>query len=115
MNKFWLTATIGCALLVPAGYAQNPAPAEPKEGRVQQRQERQQQRIAQGVSSGQLTPRETARLENKEAAIHREVRHDRQQNGGNLTNKEKAQINHQQNHVSRQIYRQKHDAQHMPK
>jgi len=115
MNKFWLTATIGCALLVPAGYAQSPAPAEPKEGRIRQREERQQQRIAQGVGSGQLTPRETAHLENREAAINREVRHDRQQNGGNLTNKEKARIDRQQNHVSRQIYRDKHNARQMPK
>ena len=38
---------------------------------VDARQERQQNRIAEGVASGQLTPRETARLERGEARIER--------------------------------------------
>ena len=36
------------------------------------------------------------------------MRHDRKQNAGNLTNKEKAQINRQQNRLSRHIYNDKH-------
>ena len=80
---------------------------------VDRREARQQERIGEGVESGQLTPRETARLERKEARIHREVQRDRAANGGTLTPAEKARINRQQNHVSNQIYRQKHDAQHM--
>jgi len=99
-TKFWATTIFGVALLAPAGFAQ-----------VNKREANQQKRIAEGVESGQLTPKETARLENKEAKINREVRRDRKQNGGNLTNKEKAQISRQQNHVSRDINRQKHDAQ----
>jgi len=114
MNKFWLATLIGGALLIPAAYPQTAAPAEEKEGRIQRREERQQKRIAQGVASGQLTPKETARLENKEAKINRQVRRDRKQNGGNLTNKEKAKINREQNRASRDIYRQKHDAQKTP-
>jgi hypothetical protein len=80
---------------------------------VDRREARQQDRIGQGVQSGELTPREAARLERKEARIHREVRADRAANGGTLTPAEKARINRQENHVSNQIYRQKHDAQHM--
>ena len=79
---------------------------------VDRREQRQQERIAQGVKSGELTPRETARLERKEARIHREIEHDRAANGGHLTPAERRQINRQQNRVSRQIYREKHDAQH---
>ncbi|HTN50784.1 MAG TPA: hypothetical protein VML50_00150 [Anaeromyxobacter sp.] len=79
---------------------------------VDRREERQQQRIGQGVESGQLTAHETAKLERKEAAIHREVKADRAANGGKLTAAEKKQVNHQQNQVSHDIYRQKHDAQH---
>jgi hypothetical protein len=78
-------------------------------GEIQKRKENQQDRIAQGVKSGQLTAGETANLEHKEAKLNREIRHDRRQNGGNLTNKEKAQINRQQNRLSRQIYRDKHN------
>jgi hypothetical protein len=76
---------------------------------IQQRKENQQERIGQGVEKGTLTPRETANLENKEARLNHEIHHDRVQNGGNLTNKEKTQINRQQNHLSRQIYRDKHN------
>lgn len=76
---------------------------------VGKRAENQQDRIAQGVKSGQLTPAETANLESKDARINHEIRNDRAANGGKLTGAEKAQINHQQNRVSRQIYRDKHN------
>ena len=79
--------------------------------RIPDRKENQQDRIAQGVKSGSLTPHETANLENKEGRLN-EMRHDRRQNGGNLTNKEKAQVNRQQNHLSRNIYKDKHNAAH---
>ncbi len=79
---------------------------------IGQRKENQQDRIAQGVKSGQLTPAETARLDGREAHINRETRRMRAANGGTLTPAEKAKVNRQQNHVSRSIYRQKHDAQH---
>src|SRR5262249_12268105 len=65
--------------------------------------------IANGIQSGQLTAGETANLEKKEAALNQEIRTDRQQNGGNLTNKQKAQINRQQNRLSKQIYQDKHN------
>jgi len=77
---------------------------------VHQRKEKQQERIGNGVQSGQLTAGETANLEHKEAAINHETRVDRAANGGKLTSSEKQQINQQQNHVSSQIYRDKHNA-----
>lgn len=45
--------------------------AQPATPRVDQREAHQQQRIAQGVASGQLTPRETQRLEAEQARIER--------------------------------------------
>ena len=66
-------------------------------------------RIAQGVKSGQLTPKETVNLEKKEAAIHKEVRTERKANGGTLTPAEKKQVNSQQNKVSKQIDNKKHN------
>src|SRR5450432_1525761 len=76
---------------------------------VGKRAENQQDRIAQGVKSGQLTAGETANLENNEAKISREVKADRAANGGKLTAAERKQVNQQQNRESRQIYRDKHN------
>jgi len=77
---------------------------------IPQRKENQQDRIAQGVKSGQLTAGETSNLETKEAAINGETRADRAANGGKLTAAEKQQINKQQNGLSKQIYNDKHNA-----
>ena len=87
-----------------------PAPAEKPKPTIAQRKENQQDRIAQGVKSGQLTAGETANLETKEAAINGETKADRAANGGKLTGAEKKQINGQQNQVSKQIYKDKHKA-----
>ncbi|HTX39864.1 MAG TPA: hypothetical protein VME43_32825 [Bryobacteraceae bacterium] len=77
---------------------------------VGKRAENQQQRIAQGVKSGSLTARGTANLETKEAAINHEVKADRSADGGKLTGQEKKTVNQQQNHLSKQIYTDKHNA-----
>ena len=93
--------------------ASAPAPAQGKEKKkpiIEQRKENQQNRISDGVKSGQLTARETGNLEKKEAAINKETDADRAANGGKLTPAEKAQVTRQQNEVSRQIYRDKHNA-----
>lgn len=80
---------------------------------VDRREARQQARIAKGVQSGELTPGETARLERREAAIHREIGRERAENGGHLTPAERARVNRQQDAMSRQIYRAKHNDRRM--
>jgi hypothetical protein len=77
---------------------------------VNTRAQNQQQRISNGVRSGQLTPGETRNLENREANINQQVRADRQANGGALTQQERQQINHEQNNVSRSISNDNHNA-----
>ena len=104
MKRTFLTLVVNGLMLSAAGMLQAQE--------IHQRKENQQDRIANGVKSGALTPHETANLEHKESALNRETRRDRRQNGGNLTNREKAQINHQQNRLSRNIYRDKHNAAH---
>ena len=79
-------------------------------GEIGQRRENQQDRIANGIRSGQLTPRETSNLENKEQGVNREVKGMRQANGGKLTNAERKAVNQQQNKLSNQIYNKKHNA-----
>lgn len=103
-----LAQDLSAAQSSPAAAA-TPAP-EKKDPSIAQRKENQQDRIANGVKSGQLTAGETANLETKEAAINKETRTDRAANGGKLTGAEKAQINRQQNQVSKQIYADKHNA-----
>jgi hypothetical protein len=90
-------------------FAQQPS-EQPKEGSVNDRREDQQQRIANGVQSGQLTAGESKRLEAREANLNHEIKADRQANGGKLTPQERRQVNRQQNNLSRSIYNDKHNA-----
>ena len=90
-------------------FAQQPT-EQPKEGSVNDRRQDQQQRIANGVQSGQLTAGETKRIETREANVNREIKADRQANGGKLTPQERRQVNRQQNNLSRSIYADKHNA-----
>jgi hypothetical protein len=77
---------------------------------VNARQGNQQQRINQGVNSGQLTPGETRNLENRDSSINRQAQADRAANGGSLTPAERQQINQRQNNVSNSIAADKHNA-----
>jgi hypothetical protein len=63
------TRVLGTILIATAVTVMS-APAQ-----ANQRQENQQDRITQGVKSGQLTAGETAKLETKEAAINQEGGH----------------------------------------
>jgi ribosomal protein S2 len=99
--KRTLSTAIAVALLVTPAFA----------GRINKRRENQQDRIAQGVASGQLTPRETVRLEKNEVRLNGEIADMREDNGGTLTKKDRVIVNRQQNKLSRQIYAQKHDGQ----
>lgn len=85
-------------------------PAMAAVSRVNTREANQQARISNGVKSGQLTPREAARDEKRQANIDREVHNDRAVNGGKLTRQERSQVNRQQNNASRQIYDDKHNS-----
>jgi hypothetical protein len=74
-----------------------------------QRNINQEQRIQQGMASGQLTNREASRLEAGQAHVDRvEARAGRD---GHVGAGEQAHIQHSENVQSRRIYRQKHDAQ----
>jgi hypothetical protein len=76
---------------------------------VNRRQANQQGRIVQGARSGELTRRETVRLEEKEAMFARMER--RMKSDGTLTAAERAYLQRELNRLSAEIYRQKHDAQ----
>ncbi|HEY7183860.1 MAG TPA: hypothetical protein VIC84_20680 [Blastocatellia bacterium] len=77
---------------------------------INEREHNQQQRIRQGIRSGELTRVEAARLEKQEAQIRLNEAIARR-SGGKFTPRERARIQHQLNRESRNIYRQKHDNQ----
>jgi len=101
--KRMLAGTLALALTVAAAASMADAAT------VNERQERQQERIEQGVKSGQLTKREAARLERQEAKIAAEEKAFR--SDGKLSLRERAKLQRDLNKTSRRIYRQKHDAQ----
>jgi hypothetical protein len=77
---------------------------------IQDRKTDQQDRIANGVGDGQLTPGESKNLETKEAGVNQEERNMRSQDDGHLTTADRTKINNQQNHLSNQIYADKHNS-----
>jgi hypothetical protein len=70
----------------------------------------QDQRIANGLKSGQMTSGEAARADRTQSAIDAQTHADRAANGGKLTGQERQQINGEQNAASRQIYNENHNA-----
>lgn len=96
-----LSGVLLCAALSPvASMAQT----------VNQRLENQQDRINQGIKSGELTRKEAGNLEAKDARIKNNERFDRKKDGGKLTAAQKASLNKQLNRTSRTIYKDKHNA-----
>lgn len=74
------------------------------------RQVNQQERIAQGVLSGELTRPEARHLERNAVRLHRSIQRDRR-DGGEFTARERVKAEKKLKRQSRAIYRQKHDNQ----
>ncbi|MEO8145893.1 MAG: hypothetical protein ABI654_16920 [Betaproteobacteria bacterium] len=77
--------------------------------RIDQRQQNQQQRIDQGVQSGQLNQKEAARLEKGQARVQK--MENKAVADGKVTAKERRKIERTQDNQSRKIAREKHDKQ----
>lgn len=110
----WLDAALATLALPVVGQsgstpAQTPPTASnPAVQTIQQREDNQQDRIAQGEKSEALSAGQAAHLEKNEAKINNEVRTDEKANGGKLSSQEKAKINSQLNHQSNQIHQAMH-------
>jgi hypothetical protein len=74
------------------------------------REANQNQRIANGLKTGQMTSGEAARADQRQAQIDRQVGNDRRANGGSLTAQERHDVGREQNATSRQIYSEKHNS-----
>jgi hypothetical protein len=84
-------------------------PGHPRVNEVNQREENQQQRIGNGVSSGKLSAQQTSNLEKREANVQNREQKDMAKNNGHLTKAEQKGINRQQNRISKSIYKDKHE------
>jgi len=84
-------------------------PGHPRVNEVNQREENQQKRIANGVENGKLTPQQTSNLEKREASVENREQKDMAKNNGHLTKGEQRRINRQQNRISKSIYKDKHE------
>lgn len=99
----FVTAALFAALALPALAQTTSTP------RIDQRQQKQQQRIDQGVKSGQLNQKEAARLEKGQARIQK--MENKAAADGKVTAKERARMEKAQDRESKRVYREKHDKQ----
>jgi hypothetical protein len=112
------TLTLG-GLLAGSAFAQNPNtsgagpgvvdPNHPRVNEINKREQKQQNRIANGVKSGQLTPGETTRLEKRENRLVKNEKRDMAKDGGHLTKRDQAKLNREANRTSKGVYRDKHN------
>ncbi len=103
MKRVLLTVTAMTLLMTGMAYAEAETPA------IDQRQANQEQRIDQGVASGQLNKREANRLNRQQRHINKIE--DKAKSDGVITKKERARIGAAQNRASRHLAREKHDRQ----
>jgi hypothetical protein len=96
-------------LIALVAMASNSAFAQSASNDFVERNINQQQRIEQGLQSGQLNTREAARLEKQEGKV--ENMEARAMRDGSVSQNEARKIDHAQDQLSRNIYQEKHDAQ----
>jgi len=84
-------------------------PGHPRVNQVNHREGRQQDRIANGIKDGQLTPAEASRLENGESRIQNQEKRDMKAHNGHLTKAEQNKLNREENRESRHIYHDRHN------
>ena len=76
---------------------------------IDQRQANEEQRVDQGIASGQLNEREVDRLNTQRGHINK--MEDKAKSAGIMTKKERARIAAAQDRAARHIAREKHDRQ----
>jgi hypothetical protein len=84
-------------------------PGHPRVNEVNQREENQQKRVANGINNGTMSPRETANVEKREASVQKQEQNDMAKHNGHLTKVEQRQLNQRQNRISHSIYKDKHN------
>jgi hypothetical protein len=104
--KTFIRLALAVATLSAASFAHAQVQAA-ETPRVDQRQDKQAQRIDAGVKSGQLTMPEAKALEKEQT--HVRMAEHRAKADGKVTPAERKHLGHMQNRASRHIYRKKHN------
>lgn len=84
-------------------------PGHPRVNQVNNRETRQQQRIANGISNGTVNSKEATHLEKRETALQNQEQKDMAKHNGHLTKAEQAHLNQRENRISKSIYKDKHN------
>ena len=100
-------STVVAAVLACSAWAASAAGTDTP--RIDARQAKQEQRIDQGIASGELTKREARRMGRQQKAV--DSAENKAKADGVVTAQERKRLSRAQNATSRHIYRQKHDAQ----
>ncbi|MDT7540404.1 MAG: hypothetical protein QOE33_308 [Acidobacteriota bacterium] len=108
LKRLLAPALLVGALVAPLAGAAQAQSSKPRS--INGRERRQEQRIRQGERSGELTRSEAERLQAEQARIRVDEAYARR-SGGELTAKERARIEREESKASKDIYKQKHDAQ----
>jgi opacity protein-like surface antigen len=103
MKKMLLAIGLMTLVMTGVAFAETETPV------ADQRQVNQEQRIDQGVESGQLNEREASRLNKQQEHINK--MENRAKSDGVMTQRERARIGKAQHRASRHIAREKHDRQ----
>ena len=117
---FFSIATLALSgMLSVSGFAQNPNtqgagpgkddPNHPRVNEVNAREQNQQNRIANGMKSGAVTPKEGVKLEKQQQHINNQEKKDMAKDNGHLTKADQAKLNKEQNKASENIYDKKHN------
>ena len=102
MRQMLLTLS-AVVLMSGVAFAENETP------RIDQRQTNQEQRVDQGIASGQLNEREADRLNTQQGQINK--MEEKAKSDGVMTKNERARIAAAQDRAARHIAREKHDRQ----
>src|SRR5215467_6496054 len=102
-----MKTTAVCVGVIAAGFLSTAAFAQTVQ-QDQQRDVNQQQRIENGLKSGQLSTREAGQLERQQQHIDKMEAHDLRD--GSMSASEQARLNAAQNHASATIAADKHNA-----
>jgi len=122
INKFWnslMILAIAGMTLTGSAIAQTATtsgagpgvvdPGHPRVNQVNNREARQQNRIAKGINNGSLNAKQASNLEKREASVQNREKKDMAAHNGHLTKAEQKGINRQQNRISKSIYKDKHN------
>jgi|SRR5579863_5198224 len=82
-------------------------PGHPRVNEVNQREQNQQNRIANGLKNDKLSANQAANLEKREANLQSREQKDMAQHNGHLTKANQRQLNRQENRISKSIHKDK--------